>query len=106
MGIKEYILQKRQAKKEVDIIETLDTTIKLLEDHVAKINSGEIHNLEKYQGSKNAGFAESMILHEKTIVHNAIQPLKDARATIKRGKVAEEIFHYDFESNGTERHNS
>lgn len=102
MGIKEYILQKRQTKKEVDIVKTLDTTIKQLEDYLLKLKAGQVHDTKKYEGSKNEEYAKSIILHEKTIVHNAIQPLKDARATIVRGRVAEDIFHYDFESNGRE----
>ena len=49
----------------------------------------------KYEGSRNGEFSESLIQHETVIVSNAIQPLKDAKATITRGRVAENHFHYD-----------
>ena len=53
MGIKEYILNKRQSKKEKDIVETLDTTIKELEDYLWKLKTGQVHDVKKYEGSKN-----------------------------------------------------
>ena len=95
MGIKKYIENKKQQKEEPDIVITLDSTIKQLEDYLWKLKTGQIHDIEKYKGSRNGEFAESMIQHEMVIVSNAIQPLKDARATITRGRVAEKHFHYD-----------
>ena len=96
MGIKKYIENKKaKNNKETDIVTTLDSTIKQLEDYLWKLKTGQIHDVERYKGSRNGEFAESMIQHEIVIVSNSIQPLKDAKATITRGRVAEQHFHYD-----------
>ena len=94
MGIKKYIENKKQ-QKSPDIVTTLNSTIKQLEDHLWQLKTGQIHDVQKYEGSRNGEFAESLIQHEIVIVSDAIQPLKDAKATITRGRVAEKHFHYD-----------
>lgn len=98
MGIKSYIKNKTSKKpKETDIVTTLSNTINDLEDYLCKLKIGQVHNIEKYKNSRNGELAESMIQHEIVIVSNAIQPLKDAKSTITRGRVAEEHFHYDLD---------
>ena len=99
MGIKNYIENKKQ-QKEPDIITTLDSTIKQLEEYLLKLRKGRVHDIEQYKGSRNGEFAESVIQQEIFIVSNSLQHLRDAKATITRGRVAEKHFHYDL--TGTE----
>lgn len=95
MGIKEYLNNKRQ-KKQPDITETISDTINQLQDYLEKLNNGEIHDTSNL-GERNFEFAESLIQQEAYVVSNAIQPLKDAKATILNGRVAEDHFHYDLD---------
>lgn len=54
MGIKKYIENKKvKNNKETDIVTTLDSTIKQLEDYLWKLKTGQIHDIEKYKGSRN-----------------------------------------------------
>ncbi len=101
MDVKRYIeIRKSQDKhqnndKKPDIVETLANTISQLQIYLDKLNNGEVHDVEKYKGSRNGDFAKSMILQEKTVVAAAIEPLKNAKSAITRGRVEEEHFHYD-----------
>ena len=95
MGIKEYLKNKKQ-KKHPDITEIISNTINQLQDYLEKLNNGEIHDTSNL-GERNFEFAESLIQQESYVVSNAIQPLKDAKATILNGRVAEDHFHYDLD---------
>lgn len=97
MGIKDYLKTKNKKsnnKKQPDITETLSNTINQLQDYLEKLNNGEIHDTSNL-GGRNFEFAESLIQQEAYVVSIAIQPLKDAKATILNGRVAEHHFHYD-----------
>lgn len=99
MGIKEYLNNKKTrkaTKKQPDITETLSNTINQLQDYLEKLNNGEIHDTSNL-GGRNFEFAESLIQQEAYVVSIAIQPLKNANATILNGRVAEHRFHYDFD---------
>ena len=56
MGIKRYIENKKQ-QKEPNIIDTLNSTIKQLEDYLWQLKTGQAHDIERYKGSKNGKFA-------------------------------------------------
>ena len=100
MGLKKYLENKKsKQQKETDIVDTLDSTIKELEDYLRKLKAGEIHDVERYKGSKNGKFADNLILDEIEIVSNAIQPLKHTKDAIIRGRIAEKHFHYDLIGN-------
>ena len=77
-------------------METIENTIIQLQVYLEKLNNGEIHDTSNL-GERNSEFAESMIQQESYDVSSAIQPLKDAKATILKGRVAEDHFHYDLD---------
>jgi hypothetical protein len=95
MGIMEHFKSKKN--EQLDIVTSLDNTIKQLQEYLGQLKSGQIHNIEKYEGSRNGEFAESMIQQEIVMVSNAIAPLKAARSAITRGRIAEQHFHYDLD---------
>ena len=98
MGIKEHIKNKKSKKQnEPDIVDTLSSTIDQLQTYLNKLNNGQVHNIERYEGSRNAEFAQILIKKEIEIVSEAIPTLAVVKETIVRGRIAENHFHYDLD---------
>lgn len=96
MNLIRHLNYKRKQLK--DIVTTLDDTIKQLEEYLTQLKQGEIHDIQKYEGSRNGEFAESLTKQEIITISNTLAHLKKAKIEIKRGRFAENTLHYDLSS--------
>ena len=99
MNSKKYFLIGKNNKKDTDILDTLKNTEEELKAYYNKLKAGEVHNITKY-GDSGSYYenGKNMVFQEEVIISNTLKSIKQAEAIIRRGRIAEEHFHYDFDS--------
>lgn len=92
MGIKDYLKAKKN-KNTNNIVDTLNKTIKELEEYLHGLDNGTIHsNVGKLEDGEDKKFAQQMIAHERYYVVSSLESLKIATDTIKSHQIIDTSF--------------
>ena len=100
MDFLKYMRAKKHTEakkaKEPSVDEVISSTMAYLEEYANNVEAGKVHDFNRFsEGSVQRDKAMTMSDTEVFAVRNAISALSDAKKIIAKGRVADDVFHYD-----------